>query len=54
MTERAIELLNLEARSLVLDIGCGSGISGEQLTENNFMWEGMDISRDMLDIAVTK
>ena len=37
-----------------MDIGCGSGISGEQLTENKFMWEGMDISRDMLDICVSK
>jgi 18S rRNA (guanine1575-N7)-methyltransferase len=54
MAERAIELLNLEEGSFVLDIGCGSGISGETLTENNYIWEGMDISRDMLDIAATK
>lgn len=48
MAERAIELLNIEQGSYVLDIGAGSGISGEILTENNFVWEGIDISRDML------
>lgn len=54
MAERAIELLNIEAGSYVLDIGCGSGISGQTLTENEFIWEGMDISKDMLDISAAK
>lgn len=54
IAERAIELLNLEAGSLVLDIGCGSGLSGETLTENGYIWEGIDISRDMLNIASQK
>ncbi len=54
MAERAIELLDLEEGSFVLDIGAGSGISGETLTENKFIWEGMDISRDMLNIAGAK
>jgi 18S rRNA (guanine1575-N7)-methyltransferase len=54
MAERAIELLNLEQNSFVMDIGCGSGISGEVLTENNYIWEGIDISRDMLDLATAK
>lgn len=54
MAERAIELLNLEENSFVMDIGCGSGISGEVLTENNYIWEGIDISRDMLDLATAK
>ena len=52
MTERAIELLNLQGKGncLILDIGCGSGISGEVLTENGFAWVGIDISRAMLGI----
>lgn len=54
MAERAIELLNLEENSFVMDIGCGSGISGEVLSENNYIWEGIDISRDMLDLATAK
>ena len=36
LTERAVELLSLPqdaAPKLLLDIGCGSGLSGEQLTE---------------------
>lgn len=50
MSERAIELLLLPegAPSLVLDIGCGSGISGSILEENGHYWVGMDISSAML------
>ena len=50
MTERAIELLNLPEKSglLLLDIGCGSGISGEVIAENEHLFIGLDISRDML------
>ncbi len=52
MTERAIELLNLpeDHDLLLLDIGCGSGISGEVVTDNNHLWIGFDISRHMLSI----
>jgi 18S rRNA (guanine1575-N7)-methyltransferase len=38
----------------VLDIGCGSGISGEALQQNDYLWEGIDISRDMLNISAAK
>jgi 18S rRNA (guanine1575-N7)-methyltransferase len=53
MSERAIELLNLDNNksSLILDLGCGSGISGEVLTSQNHMWVGIDISSSMLKIA---
>lgn len=37
--------------ALLLDVGCGSGISGEVLTEQGHAWVGVDISRDMLHMA---
>lgn len=50
MTERCIELLILpdDTPCLLLDIGCGSGLSGSVLEENGHMWIGLDISSDML------
>jgi 18S rRNA (guanine1575-N7)-methyltransferase len=36
---------------LILDIGCGSGISGSVLSEHGHVWIGMDISKSMLKIA---
>lgn len=38
--------------SLLLDIGCGSGLSGEILTEEGHHWVGMDISGSMLGQSV--
>jgi len=55
MAERCIQLLNLpDHPCLILDIGCGSGLSGEMLTEYEHMWVGMDISEHMLNVAVSK
>lgn len=54
MTLRALELLNLTPSSFVLDIGCGSGLSGEILSEEGHIWCGMDISPDMLATALTR
>ena len=53
ITERAIELLRLPADkpSFILDIGCGSGLSGQVLEETGHVWVGCDVSRDMLDVA---
>ncbi|CAL1293912.1 unnamed protein product [Larinioides sclopetarius] len=53
MSERAIELLALpeDQPSFILDIGCGSGLSGEALEEKGHYWVGIDISKAMLDIA---
>ena len=58
ITERAVELLRLSEFSeqnhrpaLVLDIGCGSGLSGQVLEESGHIWVGCDISRDMLMVA---
>jgi 18S rRNA (guanine1575-N7)-methyltransferase len=60
MTHRALELLDLPGPSLILDIGCGSGLSGEILSElepedgGPHVWVGMDISPSMLDIALQR
>lgn len=54
MTHRALSLLDLSSPSLVLDIGCGSGLSGEILSEEGHTWIGMDISPSMLDIALQR
>lgn len=49
MTERALELLLLpEETCFLLDIGCGSGLSGSVLTDNDHQWIGVDISSAML------
>lgn len=50
LAERAYELLDLEEdkNCFLLDIGCGSGLSGEILTDNGHLWIGIDISSDML------
>lgn len=53
ITERAIELLRLDDSrpAMVLDIGCGSGLSGQVLEEKGHVWVGCDVSRDMLVVA---
>jgi 18S rRNA (guanine1575-N7)-methyltransferase len=60
MTNRALELLDLDSPSMILDVGCGSGLSGEILTSveeehgGPHIWVGMDISASMLDIALQR
>ena len=60
MTHRALELLSLPYPSLILDVGCGSGLSGEILSTVDpddggpHIWVGMDISASMLDIALQR
>ena len=56
MTHRALELLSLppDEPKFLLDIGCGSGLSGEILDEEGHVWVGVDISPSMLgESAVT-
>lgn len=49
MAERAVELLALpDEPCLLLDLGCGSGLSGGVLEDQGHTWVGLDISRDML------
>ncbi|KAL8680197.1 MAG: hypothetical protein Q9186_003609 [Xanthomendoza sp. 1 TL-2023] len=60
MTHRALELLQLDGPSLIMDIGCGSGLSGDILSSISpadggpHIWVGMDISASMLDIALQR
>ncbi len=60
MTNRALELLDLDTPSMILDIGCGSGLSGEIVSSVGLedggphIWVGMDISASMLDIALQR
>ena len=53
MAERALEMLCLSdsESSVLLDVGCGTGLSGEALEEYGHTWVGVDISRDMLSVA---
>uniref|UniRef100_A0ACD5VVU3 Uncharacterized protein n=1 Tax=Avena sativa TaxID=4498 RepID=A0ACD5VVU3_AVESA len=57
ISERALELLALPndgVPKMLLDIGCGSGLSGETLTEHGHHWIGYDISESMLDVALER
>ncbi|PRP76919.1 hypothetical protein PROFUN_06197 [Planoprotostelium fungivorum] len=57
MSERALELLNLEfegGSKMVLDIGCGSGLSGDEISRQGHYWVGLDISKSMLDVATER
>ncbi|KAK5173479.1 18S rRNA (guanine1575-N7)-methyltransferase [Saxophila tyrrhenica] len=60
MTNRALELLDLTEPSFILDLGCGSGLSGEILTSTDeadggpHTWVGMDISSSMLSEALQR
>nr|SVE90079.1 EOG090X0BBW [Daphnia sinensis]SVE90707.1 EOG090X0BBW [Daphnia sinensis]SVE91334.1 EOG090X0BBW [Daphnia sinensis]SVE91957.1 EOG090X0BBW [Daphnia sinensis] len=53
MSERAVELLCLPENQPchIIDLGCGSGLSGETLTEQGHVWTGVDISSAMLGVA---
>jgi 18S rRNA (guanine1575-N7)-methyltransferase len=50
MSERAVELLALsdDEPHYLLDLGCGSGLSGSVLEDQGHTWVGVDISTAML------
>lgn len=50
MAQRCLELSNKNG-GFALDVGCGSGISGEVLRQHGFEWIGIDISPEMLRVC---
>lgn len=57
LSERALELLALPddgVPRLLLDIGCGSGLSGESISDHGHQWIGLDISHSMLSVALER
>ena len=60
MTQRAFSLLGISSPSLLLDVGCGSGLSGSILSSISpaeggpHIWIGLDISPSMLEIALNR
>jgi 18S rRNA (guanine1575-N7)-methyltransferase len=60
MTHRALSLLQLHTPSLILDIGAGSGLSGQILSSiaeedgGPHTWIGLDISASMLAVALER
>lgn len=50
MAERATELLLLPEndKCMLLDVGCGSGLSGSVLEAKGHHWIGLDISSAMI------
>mmetsp|Transcript_30824 Transcript_30824/g.72031 ORF Transcript_30824/g.72031 Transcript_30824/m.72031 type:complete len:279 (-) Transcript_30824:36-872(-) len=56
MAQRALQLILLpeDQPSLILDIGCGSGISGQAISDAGHAWIGYDISQAMLGVAAER
>eukprot|EP01130_Rhizamoeba_saxonica_P005111 TRINITY_DN2050_c0_g1_i2.p1 TRINITY_DN2050_c0_g1~~TRINITY_DN2050_c0_g1_i2.p1 ORF type:complete len:253 (-),score=67.64 TRINITY_DN2050_c0_g1_i2:76-834(-) len=53
MSERALEILNFpeeDGPKLILDVGCGTGLSGAVLEKAGHFWIGLDISKNMLEV----
>ncbi|UCG95698.1 MAG: class I SAM-dependent methyltransferase [archaeon] len=53
LTERGIDLLK-PGKGLILDVGCGTGISTKIIEDRNLPVVGLDISEDMLRLAKRK
>lgn len=57
MTYRAMDLLCLREKDgpqLILDLGCGSGLSSQTIEELGHRWIGVDISEAMISVAKEK
>mmetsp|Transcript_8003 Transcript_8003/g.14516 ORF Transcript_8003/g.14516 Transcript_8003/m.14516 type:complete len:285 (-) Transcript_8003:16-870(-) len=56
LTERCVELLALpdDKSRFLLDIGCGTGLSGDVLSELGHAWVGIDIAPAMLKVALAR
>jgi 18S rRNA (guanine1575-N7)-methyltransferase len=53
ITKRAVQMLSLpdDKSCYLLDVGCGSGLSGEVIEDLGHYWVGCDISSSMLEVA---
>ncbi|KAI5190640.1 18S rRNA (guanine1575-N7)-methyltransferase [Nematocida sp. AWRm77] len=51
ITERCLEIIKNPEGALILDVGCGSGISTEKILDSGNYVVGIDISREMLGLA---
>ncbi len=66
MSQRCLELLGIDNLNeegkqnstqesmFILDLGCGSGLSGEMVSNFGHYWWGIDISPDMLNVALQR
>ena len=54
MTQRALEIIEIQPPALYLDLGCGTGLSMELLRELKYQGWGIDIAEPMLAIARQK
>lgn len=53
-TTRALELLDLEKKAFILDIGCGTGWSTEIIKNEGHIVIGLDLSKNMIKLAQKK
>lgn len=44
----------INANDKILDVGCGTGIHAALLTDNGFEVDGLDLNKEMLEIAKTR
>ena len=58
MTQRCLDLIQVPDNDeqnfepwFILDLGCGSGLSGQIVEEQGHFWWGIDISENMLEVA---
>lgn len=51
--EKEVEFLEniLPTNSRILDVGCGTGVHGELLEKSGYLVDGLDLNKEMLDIA---
>jgi len=57
MTYRALDLLGFSEKDgpqLILDLGCGSGLSSQCLEDSGHRWVGVDISDAMISVAMER
>ncbi|KAJ8905187.1 hypothetical protein NDN08_001696 [Rhodosorus marinus] len=56
LADRCLQLLQFEEgeERYLLDIGCGTGLSGDVLTDKGHVWVGLDISGPMLHVATAR